>query len=144
MSHQKSRLWSLLTLTQQKGVVNTVYGIPKNFFGLLGDFYDGFENGPRMIGSEVRQMGKVDGVLSGTYQGLAGVFAGLYDGVTGLYTEPKKGHQQEVCSSTGLPMFRMNVDIEQGIKGAFKGTGRGREFSPLALLPSRQRVESLD
>lgn len=83
-------------MTQQKGVVNTVYGIPKNFFGLLGDFYDGFENGPRLIGSEVRQMGKVDGVLSGTYQGLAGAFTGLYDGFAGLYTEPKKGHQQEV------------------------------------------------
>jgi hypothetical protein len=83
-------------------MVNTFYGIPKGFFGLLGDFYDGFEHGPRMIGSEVRQMGKVDGVLSGTYQGLAGAFTGLYDGFTGLVTEPMKGHKEEVSLSVSI------------------------------------------
>lgn len=73
-----------------------MYGIPKNFFGLLGDFYDGFEHGPRMIGSEVRELGKVDGVLSGVYQGLAGAFTGLYDGFTGLVKEPMRGQKEEV------------------------------------------------
>ena len=49
-----------------------------------------------MIGSDVRQLGKVDGILSGTYQGLAGAFTGLYDGIAGLVIEPMKGHKQEV------------------------------------------------
>lgn len=55
-----------------------------------------------MIGSDVRQMGKVDGVLSGTYQGLAGALTGLYDGITGLVTEPMKGHKQEVRSALSV------------------------------------------
>lgn len=107
-------------------MVNTVYGIPKNFFGLLGDFYDGFENGPRLIGSEVREMGKVDGILSGTYQGLAGAFTGLYDGFTGLVTEPMKGHKEEVSHTVSLGSLKV-VLIRKGFKGAMKGTGRGCE-----------------
>lgn len=83
-------------LYQKKGVINTFYGIPKGAIGLLGDLYDGFEHGPRMIGSEVREPGKVNGVLSGTYQGVKGLFTGLYDGFTGLVKEPMAGHRKEV------------------------------------------------
>ena len=64
--------------------------------GLMGDFYDGLEHGPKMIGSTVREPGKVDGVLSGTYQGVKGLFVGIYDGVTGLVREPMEGHKKEV------------------------------------------------
>jgi hypothetical protein len=72
--------------SQKKGIINTFYGIPKGACGLLGDVYDGLEHGPKMIGSTVREPGKVDGVLSGTYQGVKGLFTGVYDGVTGLVT----------------------------------------------------------
>lgn len=64
----------------------------------MGDFYDGLEHGPKMLGSTVREPGKVDGVLSGTYQGVKGLFTGIYDGVTGLVTEPMEGHKKEVSS----------------------------------------------
>jgi len=83
-------------LLQKKGIINTFYGIPKGAMGLMGDLYDGFEHAPKMIGSTVREPGKVDGVLSGTYQGVKGLFTGIYDGVTGLVTEPMEGHKKEV------------------------------------------------
>jgi hypothetical protein len=82
--------------SQKKGIINTFYGIPKGACGLLGDVYDGLEHGPKMIGSTVREPGKVDGVLSGTYQGVKGLFTGVYDGVTGLVREPMEGHKKEV------------------------------------------------
>lgn len=84
---------------KKKGIINTFYGIPKGAMGLMGDFYDGLEHGPKMIGSTVREPGKVDGVLSGTYQGVKGLFTGVYDGITGLVTEPMEGHKKEVNST---------------------------------------------
>jgi hypothetical protein len=55
-----------------------------------------------MLGSTVREPGKVDGVLSGTYQGVKGLFTGVYDGITGLVTEPMEGHKKEVSLRCGL------------------------------------------
>jgi hypothetical protein len=87
---------------QKKGIINTFYGIPKGAMGLMGDLYDGFEHAPKMLGSTVREPGKVDGVLSGTYQGVKGLFTGIYDGVTGLVTEPMEGHKKEVSLGLGF------------------------------------------
>jgi sterol 3beta-glucosyltransferase len=108
---------------QKKGFINTFYGIPKGAMGLMGDFYDGLEHGPKMLGSTVREPGKVDGVLSGTYQGVKGLFTGIYDGVTGLVTEPMEGHKKEV-SPCSIINERNSL---QGAIGAIKGSLRSRE-----------------
>jgi hypothetical protein len=91
--------------------------------GLMGDFYDGLEHGPKMLGSTVREPGKVDGVLSGTYQGVKGLFTGIYDGVTGLVTEPMEGHKKEVSPCSIID----ERNSRQGAIGAVKGSLRSRK-----------------
>jgi sterol 3beta-glucosyltransferase len=68
-----------------------------------------------MIGSTVREPGKVDGVLSGTYQGVKGLFTGVYDGITGLVKEPMEGHKKEV--SLGIPR---GINLMSGRRGGFE------------------------
>lgn len=65
-------------------------------------------------------MGKVDGVLSGTYQGLAGAFTGLYDGTVGLVREPILGHRQEVSHGCNTA-DHLNVNGVADVPGIQRG-----------------------
>jgi sterol 3beta-glucosyltransferase len=48
-----------------QGIVDTTVAIPKGIFGIISNVYDGFQNVPKMYGSEVREPGKVKGFKSG-------------------------------------------------------------------------------
>jgi hypothetical protein len=80
------------------------------------------DNVPKLIGTQIRQKPKVDGVL-----GFAGLVLGVYDGVSGLVTEPIKGHKQEVGSLCNDDVWSSPLCSFQGSYGAVKGFGRGRE-----------------
>jgi len=74
---------------------------------------------PGKIGSDVRERGKIDGLVSGVREAGKGLAYGWWDGITGLATEPIKGGQKE------------------GALGVLKGMGRSCEpYIPclLALL----------
>jgi hypothetical protein len=63
--------------------------------------WEGMDNVPRLLGSAVRERGKVDSLTSGMAEGGKGFGFGIWDGVTGLVTEPIHGAKQEV-SARGL------------------------------------------
>jgi hypothetical protein len=104
----------------------------------MGDFYDGLEHGPKMLGSTVREPGKVDGVLSGTYQGVKGLFTGIYDGFSGLVIEPMEGHKKEVSVLAGVNRDR---SLQKGAVGAVKGSLRSRKY--LITYPSIQTDDAV-
>lgn len=75
----------------------------------MGDLYEGFDNVPKIMGSDIRHHGRVDSLSSGIKEGGLGLFYGVMDGITGLVTEPYVGAKQE------------------GVKGAIKGIGKSCE-----------------
>ncbi|WVF67356.1 hypothetical protein IAT40_002111 [Kwoniella sp. CBS 6097] len=88
------------------GTINTFWGIPKAAMGVVGDMYEGFDNAAAMVGSEVREKGKVTNFSSGLKEGGKGLFWGITDAITGLVSEPIAGGMNE------------------GPKGVLKGVGR--------------------
>jgi len=60
------------------------------------EFYDAFDNVPKLNGTRTRSKGKVNGFFTGTREGVSGLFLGIYDGVSGLVREPIQGHKAEV------------------------------------------------
>jgi hypothetical protein len=75
---------------------------------VVGDMWEGMDNVPRMLGSAVRERGKVDSFTSGMAEGGKGLGFGLWDGVAGLVTEPIHGAKQEV--SVGDSDMNSTVD----------------------------------
>ncbi|WVQ94954.1 hypothetical protein IAU59_002044 [Kwoniella sp. CBS 9459] len=98
------------------GTINTFWGIPKAAMGVLGDMYEGFDNAAGMIGSEVREKGKVTNFGTGLKEGGKGLFWGIWDAVTGLVSEPVAGGMRE------------------GPVGVLKGFGRS--YANLVTRPS--------
>jgi hypothetical protein len=68
--------------------------------------WEGMDNVPRLLGSAVRERGKVDSLTSGMAEGGKGFGFGIWDGVTGLVTEPIHGAKQEV-SARGLKYYKV-------------------------------------
>jgi sterol 3beta-glucosyltransferase len=67
---------------------------------------EGMDNIPKMLGSSVRERGKVDDFSSGMKEGGKGLFYGYWDGITGLVKEPLEGAKKEVCMTHTLPSRR--------------------------------------
>ncbi|WVQ68634.1 uncharacterized protein L199_006843 [Kwoniella botswanensis] len=90
----------------QKGVANTLLGIPKAAVNIVGDLYEGFDNVPQIMNSETREKRRVTDFTSGLKEGGRGLFWGIGDAITGLVTEPIAGVQKD------------------GLKGFGKGVGK--------------------
>jgi sterol 3beta-glucosyltransferase len=70
------------------------------------DVWEGIDNLPGMIGSDVREKGKITNFRSGCREAGLGLGYGIWDGLTGLVTEPMIGAKRD------------------GMKGAFIGAGK--------------------
>ena len=70
--------------------------MPQGVVDLLSGLHSGVDSIPELLGSQVREKGRVDGLVSGIKEAGKGVFYGYWDGITGLVTEPIAGGQQEV------------------------------------------------
>lgn len=78
------------------------------------------ENIPRLLGSDVRERGKVDDFSSGIKEAGKGLFYGYADGIAGLVTEPIEGGKKEVG---GAVQGMIQTEL-QGFMGVLKGMGR--------------------
>lgn len=79
-------------------------------FSIVYDVWEGIDNLPGMMGSDVREKGKITGFTSGCKEAGLGLGYGIWDGITGLVTEPMMGAKRD------------------GIKGAFRGAGKSSEL----------------
>jgi len=75
-------------------------------WSIVYDVWEGIDNLPGMLGSDVREKGKITDFASGCKEAGLGLGYGLWDGIAGLVTEPIVGAKRE------------------GAKGAIKGAGR--------------------
>jgi len=73
---------------------------------IVSAVHEGFQNAPKLYGSDVREPGKVTDFESGMKEAGKGFFYGYYDGITGLVREPMEGAKKG------------------GFLGAIKGAGR--------------------
>ncbi|KAG8929704.1 hypothetical protein FRC02_005216 [Tulasnella sp. 418] len=89
-----------------QGIINTMSAIPRGIIQIVDSVHEGFQNAPKLYGSEVRQPGDVTDFSSGVKEAGRGFFYGYYDAITGLVTEPIKGAKKE------------------GVLGAIKGSAR--------------------
>ena len=93
---------------------------------LIVALHEGFDALPAMMGSQVRERGRVDDFGSGVTEAGKGLFYGWWDGITGLVTEPIAGGKKE------------------GALGVIKGMGRSCEFKILSRpRPTMQRTAVL-
>lgn len=88
------------------------------------------DNVPRMLGSAVRERGKVDSFTSGMAEGGKGLGFGLWDGIAGLVTEPIHGAKQE-------------VSVEDSGMGFSSGRPVSYEYSIVADVRSRRASKAL-
>lgn len=79
-------------------------------FSIVYDVWEGIDNLPGMMGSDVREKGKITGFASGCKEAGLGLGYGIWDGITGLVTEPMMGAKRD------------------GIKGAIRGAGKSSEL----------------
>ena len=82
--------------SQQKGAASFATVMPQGVMDLFTGVHSGFDAIPGMLGSDVRERGKVDGLASGVREAGKGLVHGWWDGITGLVTEPIAGGQKEV------------------------------------------------
>ncbi|WRT69975.1 uncharacterized protein IL334_006966 [Kwoniella shivajii] len=112
-----------------KGIINTTTAIPRGMMKIIDNIYEGMDNIPRMIGSESREVGKVDDFQSGVTEGAKGVFYGYWDGITGLVKEPVEGAKKEgfVGAIKGMGRSYVNATVRPaiGIMGAISLPLRG-------------------
>lgn len=90
------------------------WGVYAASWDVVYDMYEGFDNIPGMIGSDIRAKGKVTDWKSGFREGTYGLGYGLWDGITGLITEPIAAVKHE------------------GPKGLVTGLGRSGESTSFA------------
>ncbi|KAK0185950.1 UDP-Glycosyltransferase/glycogen phosphorylase [Armillaria mellea] len=98
------------------GIVQTTTAIPQGVMKIVTNIQDGFQNMPKLYGSEVREPGKVTDFKSGLKEAGKGFVYGYYDGITGLVREPIKGAQKD------------------GFIGAIKGSARS--FVNVTMKPA--------
>ncbi|KAK0227822.1 UDP-Glycosyltransferase/glycogen phosphorylase [Armillaria fumosa] len=98
------------------GIIQTTTAIPQGVMKIVTNIQDGFQNMPKLYGSEVREPGKVTDFKSGLKEAGKGFVYGYYDGITGLVREPIKGAQKD------------------GFIGAIKGSARS--FVNVTMKPA--------
>ncbi|PBK83146.1 glycosyltransferase family 1 protein [Armillaria gallica] len=98
------------------GIIQTATALPQGAMRIVTSIHDGFQNAPKLYGSQIREPGKVTNFSSGLKEAGKGFVYGWYDGVTGLVREPIKGAQKD------------------GFVGAIKGSARS--FANAAMKPS--------
>lgn len=101
-----------------KGIINTTIAIPQGELSLVSaldailfslltksiigiaeiilSMQEGFQNMPRLWGSEVRPPGKVNNFSDGVKEGAKGYVLSYYDTIKGVFMEPVKGAKKEV------------------------------------------------
>ncbi|KAK0185951.1 glycosyltransferase family 1 protein [Armillaria mellea] len=98
------------------GIIQTATALPQGALKIVTSIHDGFQNAPKLFGSQIREPGKVINFSSGLKEAGKGFVYGWYDGVTGLVSEPIKGAKKD------------------GVVGAIKGSARS--FVNCAMKPS--------
>ncbi|KAG7453100.1 uncharacterized protein BT62DRAFT_46609 [Guyanagaster necrorhizus] len=98
------------------GIIQSTTALPHGMIKIVVNIHHGFQNAPRLYGSQVREPGKVTNFKSGLKEAGKGFAYGLYDGVTGLVREPIKGAQKD------------------GFVGALRGSARS--FADIVIKPS--------
>ena len=91
------------------GLLDLTWGLGAGLFGIIHDIYQGFDNIPGKMGSDVRARGQIRGWKSGLKEAGLGLGYGIWDGITGMVTEP------------------IVAVKEEGAIGLLTGTGRGRK-----------------